>query len=139
MVINQLEALVRNDVTDRELAVKSYKKEIFNSIRGLYARNSQQKAESAKLKKTLKDFFNIDLVSDCKVVLFESDCEEVLESLISCEKEFLNSELMELRKMTEKSMTDLEFKFNESERVFLSIKEALNSAIFNAMEKRAHA
>jgi replicative DNA helicase len=139
MVINQLEALVRSDVMDRELAVQSYKKEIFNSIRGLYARNSQQKAESAKLKKTLKDFFNIDLVADTKIVLFESDCEDVIQSLISCEKEFLNSELMELRKMTEKSMTSLEFKFNESEREFLSIKDAINSAIFNEMEKRAHA
>lgn len=139
MVINQLELLVKTDVQSREEAIKNYKKEIFRSIRGLYARNSEQKAENAKLKKTLDDFFNIDLMPESKIVVFESDSEEVIQSLIDCEKDFLNAELMEYKKMAEKSLTSLQFKFNESEREFLSIKDAINSAIFSEMEKRAHA
>jgi hypothetical protein len=139
MVINQLEALVRSDVSDRELAIKAYKKEVFNSIRGLYARNSQLKAESDKLTKMMKEFFNIDLTTDQKVVVFESDAHELIQSMLDSEKEFLNAELLEYKKITDKSLTCLMFKYNEAEMLLLKIKEFFNGAIFDLMEKRAHA
>lgn len=134
---SQLELFPRTDIEKKEEELIKYKKKVFNSIRGLYARNTQLNENIKEVRAIMDKVYKIDFSKNKKIELFQSDAQKEVQALLECENEFLNSELMLHKKISERSMNSLEFKYNESEREILFLKKVLMDAVFKEMDRRA--
>ena len=117
--------------------IQEYKKITHRSIRGLYARNSEMKKDLDAMQSLMKEVFNLKV--DSKIVIFESDNDDVVNSLVVSDQAFFDSELLEYKKITDKSINSLKFKYNENERILLNLEQILMKAVFKEMENRAQA